>query len=145
MTAANSTAAGRNVLVVSTVAEPAAALGDQLRDDDVVKVVVPVVGQGILDWLANDERAFSEAQETAETTARELPGTTVAADAGEADVALAIRDALATFPADVIVVAVEADGYEGLDDVLAADGSAAGVRMVEGVPVHVVTLAGPAA
>ena len=142
MTAGDSTSAGRNVLVVSTVADPAAALGDQLRDDDVVKVVVPVVGQGILDWLANDERAFSEAQEVADTTARELPGTTVDAAAGEADVALAIRDALATFPADVIVVAVEADGYEGLDDALAADGSAAGGRMIEGVPVRVVTLAG---
>ena len=142
MTDDNSTAATRNVLVVSTVADPAAALGSQLRDDDVVKVVVPVVGQGILDWLANDERAFSEAQQTAETTARELPGTAVAAAAGEGDVGLAIQDALATFPADVIVVAVEADGYEGLDQALAADGSAAGIRTIDGVPVRVVPLAG---
>ena len=144
MTAANSTAAARNVLVVSTVADPAAALGDQLHDGDVVKVVVPVVGQGILDWLANDEQAFSEAKETAEATARELPGTTVAAAAGEADVALAIQDALATFPADVILVAVESDGYENLDDALAADGSAAGAPRIEGVPVRVVILGRPA-
>src|SRR6478736_2287972 len=84
----------RHVLVVSTVAEPAAALGEHLRSDDVVKVVVPVVGQGVLDWLANDEKAFSAALEVAETTAEELPGTSVAAAAGEGDVGLAIRDAL---------------------------------------------------
>jgi hypothetical protein len=134
---------GRNVLVVSTVAEPAAALGAELRQDDIVKVVVPVVGQGLLDWLANDERAFARASEAAETTAQELPGTTVGAAAGEADVALAIRDALATFPADEIVVAVAPDTYDVVDEALTTDRSAAGVRMIEGVPVRVVTLAGP--
>jgi len=132
----------RNVLVVSTLAEPTAALGEHLREDDTVKVVVPVVGQGVLDWLANDERAFSEASAIAETVGEDLPGTTVAAAPGESDVSLAIRDALATFPADEILVAVEPAAYDRLDDALAADGSTAGGRTIEGVPVRVVTVSG---
>jgi hypothetical protein len=55
--------------------------------------VVPVVRQGVLDWLANDQRAFSHAEEVAERTAEQLPGDTMEAVAGEAKVELAIRDA----------------------------------------------------
>ena len=65
--------------------------------------------QSFLDWLANDERAFSRAQEAAERTADALPGESVEARAGEADPALAVQDALATFPADEIVVVVPPD------------------------------------
>ena len=101
---------GRNVLVVSTVEGIAERLRGELGEDvDQLKVVVPAVRQGVLDWLANDERAFTEAREQAERTADELPGETVDASAGEADVGLAIQDALATFPADEVVVAVHAD------------------------------------
>src|SRR6187397_2449107 len=103
---------GRNVLVVSTVEDLGTSLRAQLHEDDVVKVVVPVVGQGVLDWLANDERAFSHAVEVADRLAEDLPGDTVEAGAGEADVALAIRDALATFPADEIVVAVSREDID---------------------------------
>jgi hypothetical protein len=100
---------GRNVLVVSTVEGIADRLKAELGEDvDQLKVVVPAVRQGVLDWLANDERAFTEAREEAERTADELPGETVDAAAGEADVGLAIQDALATFPADEVVVAVHA-------------------------------------
>ena len=101
---------GRNVLVVSTVEGVADRLRGELGDDvDQLKVVVPAVRQGVLDWLANDERAFTAAREEAERTADELPGETIEASAGEADVGLAIQDALATFPADEIVVALHAD------------------------------------
>ena len=78
----------------------------EVGDADIVKVVVPVVRQGFLDWLANDEEAISHAEEVAERTAEQLPGETAEAGAGEPNVELAIRDALATFPADEIVVAV---------------------------------------
>jgi len=53
---------GRNVLVVSTVEHPEAVLRAHLDEADTIKVVVPVVRQGVLDWLANDEKAFGEAQ-----------------------------------------------------------------------------------
>ena len=66
-----------------------------------------------LDWLANDEKAFGHAERIAERTADQLPGQTVETFAGEANVGLAIRDALATFPADEIVVAVRPSDEKG--------------------------------
>ena len=87
--------------------------GDTLVETDKLKVVVPVVRQGVLDWLANDQKAFTHAEHVAEDVAAHLPGETVEAKAGEADVDLAIRDALATFPADEIVIAVRPTDQEG--------------------------------
>ena len=131
----------RKVLVVSTVEHADKALHDQVGDADLVKVVVPVVRQGVLDWLANDERAFSHAEQVAERTAKKLPGETVEAVAGEANVELAIRDALATFAADEIVVAVRPEDEEGLIESRAtADLSK---RSVEGVPVRLVVISDP--
>jgi hypothetical protein len=128
----------RNVLVVSTVEHVEDALRDQVGDADRIKVVVPVVRQGVLDWLANDQRAYSHAEEVAERTAEKLPGETVEAVAGEADVDLAIRDALATFAADEIVVAVRPEDEEGLVESKAtADLSK---RSVDGVPVRLVVI-----
>jgi hypothetical protein len=129
---------GRNVLVVSTVEGAEEALRDQLDDVDELKVVVPAVRQGVLDWLANDEQAFSRAQEEAERAAAALPGETVEAQAGEADVELAIRDALATFEADEIVVAVRPDDDAGLVERAAA---AEVGRTIDGVPVRRVVVA----
>jgi hypothetical protein len=103
----------RNVLVVSTVEHPERALRGQLGDADELKVIVPVVRQGFLDWLAMDERARSEAEATAERTAEVLPGEVVDARAGEADVSLAIQDALATFPADEIVLVTRPEDEAG--------------------------------
>jgi hypothetical protein len=128
----------RNVLVVSTVERGEETLRDQVADADRIKVVVPVVRQGVLDWLANDQRAFSEAERAAERTAAQLPGETVEAVAGEANVELAIRDALATFAADEIVVAVRPEDQEGLIESRAtADLS---TRTVDGVPVRLVVI-----
>lgn len=132
---------GRNVLVVSTVEELGSSLRAHLRDDDIVKVVVPVVGQGVLDWLANDERAFSHAVEVADRLAEELPGETVAAGAGEADVALAIRDALATFPADEIVVAVSRDD-DDVRDAIRSESETGGAREFEGLPLRFMAVVG---
>jgi hypothetical protein len=127
-----------NILVVSTVDHGEAALREQLGDADRVKIVVPVVRQGVLDWLANDERAFSHAQHVAERTAEKLPGETVEAVAGEANVELAIRDALATFAADEIVVAVRPDDEEGLIESRAT--AELSTRSVDGVPVRLVVI-----
>ena len=130
---------GRNVLVVTTVEDADAdALRSHVGADDTVKVVVPVVFQGVLDWLASDERAIGEATEVAERTAEQLPGETAEATAGAPDVALAIRDALATFPADEIVVAVRPDQQEGLIEGAATD--SAPTRSVDGVPVRFVVV-----
>ena len=129
---------GKNILVVSTVEHAEEHLRSQIGEADTVKVVIPVVRQGFLDWLANDEKAFGRAERVAERTARELPGETADAVAGEADVSLAIRDALATFPADEIVVAVRPEEQEGLVESAATD--SAPHHSVGGVPVRYVVI-----
>jgi hypothetical protein len=129
---------GRNVLVVSTVDHAEDVLRRRLGDDvDEVKVVVPVVQQGFLDWLANDERAASHAGEEAERLADALPGDVAEAKFGEADVMLAIQDALADFPADEVVVALHPDDEAPFAERIAR----AELRpSVAGVPVRAVVV-----
>ncbi len=129
---------GKHVLVVSTVEHADDVLRTHFGEDDTIKVVVPVVRQSALDWLANDQKAFAHAQRVAERTAEELPGEPAEAVAGEADVGLAIRDALATFPADEIVVAVRPEEEEGFVESLATEG--APDYNIEGVPVRYVVV-----
>jgi hypothetical protein len=128
---------GRNVLVVGAAEHAEGALRARLGDDvDEVRVVVPVVQQGFLDWLANDERAASEAEEQASRLAGELPHV---ADArkGEADVMLAIQDALATFDADEIVVALHPKEEASFAERMAT----ADLRpSVDGVPVRAIVV-----
>ena len=132
---------GRNVLVVSTVEHEEPTLRGAVGNADRVKVVVPVVKQGLLDWLANDERAFAHAAEVAAVTAEELPADDVDAAAGEANVALAIRDALASFPADEIVVAIRPGDRDTIAERLDPGGGA--VRSVDGVPLRFVVIPEP--
>jgi hypothetical protein len=128
----------RNVLVVSTVEHPENVLRSYVGEADKLKVVVPVVRQGLLDWLANDEKAFTRAENVAEAMAAHLPGETVEAVAGEANVDLAIRDALATFPADEIVVAVRPGDEEGRIESLAT--ATAPTKSLDGIPVRYVVI-----
>ena len=128
----------RKVLIVSTVEHADDVLRAHVGEADEIKVVVPVVRQGVLDWLANDQEAFERAERVAEHTAEQLPGETVEAIAGEADVDLAIRDALATFPADEIVVAVRPRSEEGLVESIATD--SAPRHSLDGVPVRYVVI-----
>lgn len=128
----------RNVLVVSTVEHSDDVLRAHVGNADAIKVVVPVVRQGVLDWLANDQKAFTHAEAVAEQTAERLPGETVEAVAGEADVGLALRDALATFPATEIVVAVHPGEQEGIVESTATD--TAPEHSVDGVPVRYVVI-----
>lgn len=128
---------GRNVLVVTTVEHPEKIVREHVEEADKVKVIVPVVRQGFLDWLANDEKAFSHAERVAQRAGDLLPGETDAA-AGEADMGIAVRDALADFPADEVVVVVRPDEQEGLVESLASD--TAPQHSVEGVPVRYVVI-----
>jgi hypothetical protein len=128
----------RKVLVVSTVENADDVLREEIGDADVVKVVVPAVRQGVLDWLANDEEAISRAEEEAQRTAEQLPGDTAEAGAGEPNVELAIRDALATFPADEIVVAVRPPEQEGRVESAATASAPQG--SFDGVPVRYVVI-----
>lgn len=131
---------GRSVLVVSTVEHADDVLREHIGEADTVKVVVPVVRQGFLDWLASDQKAFDHAQDVAGDTAEHLAGETVEAVAGEADVGRAIRDALATFAADEIVVAIRPADEEGLVESMATD--SAPQHSVDGVPVRLIVIPG---
>jgi len=126
------------VLVVTTAERDDAALNTVVGPDDHVKVVVPAANQGLLDWLANDERAFSLAAQVADERAAELPTDDVDAAAGEGNISLAIRDALATFPADEVVVAVGPGERDALVDRLDPDEGAA--RTIDGVPIRFVVV-----
>ena len=128
----------KNVLVVSTVEHADEVLRAHVGQADTIKVVVPVVRQGALDWLANDQKAFGQAEEVAARTADQLPGEVVEPVAGEANVGLAIRDALATFPADEIVVAVRPGEEEGLIESIVTD--TAPQDRIEGVPVRTIVI-----
>ena len=130
---------GKSVLIISTVEQADDVLRAHVGEADTIKVVVPVVRQGVLDWLANDQEAFGHAERVAERTAERLSGETVDAGAGEANVGLAIRDALATFPADEIVVAIRPEEEEGFVESSATD-TARQDRLVEGVPVRFVVI-----
>jgi hypothetical protein len=124
---------GRNVLVVEAVEHADEAVRSRLGSDvDEIRVVVPVVRQGFLDWLANDERAASDAEDEAARLADELPQV-VDAGKGEADVMLAIQDALATFDADEIIVALRPDDEAVFAERVAASGLE---PSVDGVPVR---------
>ena len=132
---------GRNVLVVSTLEHEEPILRTAVGNADRIKVVVPVVKQGLLDWLANDERAFAHAAEVAEETADELPADDVEAAAGEANVALAIRDALASFPADEVVVAIRPGERDALAERLDPGNGTA--RSIDSVPLRFVVIPDP--
>ena len=125
---------GRNVLVISTVEHADDVLRAHVGEAETIKVVVPVVRQGVLDWLANDQKGISHAERVAERTAEQLSGETIDAVAGEPNVDRAIRDALATFPADEIVVAVRPEEQEGFVESSATD--TAPQHRLEGVPVR---------
>jgi hypothetical protein len=99
------------LLVVAHEPMDAAAVRGALPGDDLtgaeVLVVSPAVEtSGIRFWMSDVDDAIVDAERTAEATAAELQadGARARAQAGEAEPLLAIKDALATFPADRIVV-----------------------------------------
>jgi hypothetical protein len=98
----------RNVLVLSSVAEPPrelhAALGEDVGE---VHVVVPAVKQSRLQWLTNaEDDARAEAERAAQEVASQAEDEAehVEAEVGDSDPLLAVEDALRTFDADEIVV-----------------------------------------
>lgn len=90
-----------------------------------VLVVTPAGTQsGLRFWMSDVDDAIDEAQRTADESAERLTedGIDAAGDTGEAEPVVALRDALATFAADRIVVFTHPDGdrdyreADGLDE-----------------------------
>lgn len=83
-----------------------ATLGEEVRGAEVL-VVSPATNQSKLAfWVSDSDEAIAEAENAQEETVERLEeeGIDAAGDTGESEPAVAIRDALATFEADRIVV-----------------------------------------
>ena len=83
-----------------------ATLGEEIDGAEVL-VVSPATNQSKLAfWVSDSDEAIAEAEDAQEETVERLEeeGVDAAGDTGESEPAVAIRDALATFDADRIVV-----------------------------------------
>ena len=105
------------VLVVAGAAVDEAQLGRELdlEEGSELKVVVPIDPGSGLDLVAGDvDDSIAEAEQRAADAAADVEGTSeatvVGSESGEADPLLAIEDALATFPADRIVIFSHPEG-----------------------------------
>ena len=106
---------GRKILAL--VAEPIS--GDALRsalgeaaDDAEVRVVAPALDSKTHFWTSDNDEAIARADEVQQKTVERLEEDDVdaAGDTGESDPLLALQDALATFPAEEIVICTHPEG-----------------------------------
>ena len=106
---------GRKILAL--VAEPIS--GDALRSalgeaagDAEVKVVAPALDSKTRFWTSDNDEAIARADEVQQETVERLAEDDVDAvgDTGESDPLLALQDALATFPAEEIVICTHPEG-----------------------------------
>jgi hypothetical protein len=87
-------------------------LGEEIEGAEVL-VVSPAANQSkVAFWVSDPDEAIGEAEAAQEETVERLgeEGVDAAGDTGEAEPALAIQDALATFPADRIVIFSHPEG-----------------------------------
>jgi hypothetical protein len=88
------------------------ALPGESLDGAEVLVVSPAVNESpVAFWVSDSDEAIAEAESTARQTANALAaaGARTRAETGESDPLLALQDALATFPADRVVVFARGD------------------------------------
>jgi hypothetical protein len=89
-----------------------ATLGDEVEGAEVL-VVSPATNQSkVAFWVSDPDEAIAEAEEAQTETVERLEegGVDAAGDTGESEPVVAIQDALATFPADRIVVFSHPEG-----------------------------------
>jgi hypothetical protein len=87
-------------------------LGDEVEGAEVL-VVSPATNQSRLAfWISDSDQAIAEAETAQEETVERLEEEDIdaAGDTGESEPAVALQDALATFPADRIVVFSHPEG-----------------------------------
>jgi hypothetical protein len=103
--------------ILALVSEPVStdalrsALGDG-TDDAEVMVVAPALDSRTRFWTSDNDEAIARAEEVQQETVERLSEDDVDAvgDTGEADPLLALQDALATFPADEVVIFMRPEG-----------------------------------
>jgi hypothetical protein len=99
-----------------------ANLGDEVEGAEVL-VISPATHQSkVAFWVSDSDEAIAEAESAQEETVERLEeeGIDAAGDTGESEPDVAIQDALATFPADRIVIFTHPDldyrEEQGLED-----------------------------
>jgi hypothetical protein len=88
-----------------------ATLGDEVEGAEVL-VISPATNQSkVAFWVSDSDEAIAEAEAAQEETVERLEeeGIDAAGDTGESEPDVAIQDALATFPADRILVLTHPD------------------------------------
>ena len=127
----------RVVVVSSAEIEPDALAGAVSADDE-VHVVVPAVKQSRLQWLFNDEdKAREKALRVGKSIARAAPAEDVDVEAKPDPPQQAVRDAIAEFRPDRIVLALR----EGEDASWMEEGELeAAPREIDGIPVEQIRL-----
>ena len=105
-----------NLLVMAPepvdVATVSGALGGEDLSDARILYVSPALNESaVAFWVSDSDEAIAEARERAAKTEQALQaeGVQAAGVAGESEPLMALQDALATFPADRILVFVHAD------------------------------------
>lgn len=114
------------------------ALGAEVEGAE-VRVVAPALNQSSLAfWVSDPDEAIAEADEAQRETVRALRGEGVRAsgDTGESEPLLALQDALATFPADRVLVFVRPDDEQSYRE----DEVVGEAEKRFGVPVTLATL-----
>jgi hypothetical protein len=115
----------RLLVIAAEPVEPkqlADAVGEDLGDAE-IRVVTPALNDSRLAfWVSDPDEAIAEAKSTAQESVSRLRADGIAADGdtGESDPVVALEDALATFPADRVVIFRHAAGEEAYleDDVI---------------------------
>lgn len=112
------------------------ALGGQDLDGTQVLVVSPAVNESpVAFWMSDSDEAIADADDAARQTAAALSaeGARTRAQTGESEPLLALQDALASYPADKVVVFVRDDDAQRYreDDVIGTARERFGVDVVE--------------
>ncbi len=116
------------------------AVGRELETAEVL-VVSPATNQSKLAfWVSDPDAAIAEAEAAQEETVERLEaaGVDAAGTVGESEPALALQDALATFPADRIIIALHPEGKRDYRE----DATLADVEQRYGIPVSWLEVAG---
>jgi hypothetical protein len=115
----------RTLVIAAEPVEPdelADAVGEDIVDDE-VHVVTPALNDSRLAfWVSDPDEAIQAAEAVQEETVERLrsEGLDAEGETGESDPLLALEDALATFPADRVVIFRHPEGQEAYleDDVI---------------------------
>ncbi|MDQ6914271.1 MAG: hypothetical protein M3155_00490 [Actinomycetota bacterium] len=112
------------------------ALGDGADGAEVLVVSPALQDSGLRFWMSDADEAISRAEQVQEETVERLDeeGVDAAGDTGESDPLQALADALATFPADRIVIFTRPEGERSYleDDVVVEAERRFGVPVVHG-------------